>query len=153
MNQKLKKKKKSYFQNFSWFQFYVFTLCMIMLCFIAPTDLLCWLKSRVRGFLWKLLSFHTEMISALFLWGIVLLRGELRKYAKNSNFENFESALYSTSGSMAVHLMTTLKFMTHVRGNCTPNQDWICFVSYISKLSTLVTKYGHSEANFLRNSK
>ena len=30
----------------------------------------------------------------------MLLRGELLKYAKNSNFENFESALYSISGSM-----------------------------------------------------
>ena len=30
----------------------------------------------------------------------MLLRGKLQKYAKNSNFENFESALYSTSGSM-----------------------------------------------------
>ena len=30
----------------------------------------------------------------------MLRRGELRKYAKNSNFENFESALYSTSVSM-----------------------------------------------------
>ena len=26
--------------------------------------LLCWIKSRVRDFLWKLLLFHTEMISA-----------------------------------------------------------------------------------------
>ena len=40
------------------------------------------------------------MIAAQFLWGSVLFRGELQKYAKNSNFENFESALYSTSGSM-----------------------------------------------------
>ena len=30
----------------------------------------------------------------------MLLRGELRKYAKNLNFENFDSALYSTSVSM-----------------------------------------------------
>ena len=49
--------------------------------------------------LWKLLSFHTEIISASFLWASVLLRGELRKYAKNSNFE---SALYSTSGRVPV---------------------------------------------------
>ena len=40
------------------------------------------------------------MILAWFLWGSVLLRGELRKYAKKSNFENFESALYSTSVSI-----------------------------------------------------
>ena len=30
----------------------------------------------------------------------MLLRGELQKYAKNSNFENFQSALYTTSVSM-----------------------------------------------------
>ena len=30
----------------------------------------------------------------------MLLRGELQKHAKNSKFKNFESALYSTSGSM-----------------------------------------------------
>ena len=29
--------EKAYFQNFSWFQFYIFKLCMIM-CFIAPVD-------------------------------------------------------------------------------------------------------------------
>ena len=40
------------------------------------------------------------MLPAKFLWGSVLLRGELQKYAKNSNFENFQSALYSTSVSM-----------------------------------------------------
>ena len=31
------------------------------------------------------------------------IRGELRKYANNSNFENFESALCSTSGSMSLN--------------------------------------------------
>ena len=40
------------------------------------------------------------MLPAKFLWGSVLLTGELQKYAKNSNFENFQSALYSTSVSM-----------------------------------------------------
>ena len=50
--------------------------------------------------LWKLLLFHTKMILAWFLWGSVFLRGELRKYAKKSSYENFESALYSTSVSM-----------------------------------------------------
>ena len=50
--------------------------------------------------MWKLLSFNTEMLSAKFLWGSVLLTGEQWKYEKNSNFKNFESALYSTSGNM-----------------------------------------------------
>ena len=32
----------------------------------------------------------------------MLLRRGRRNYAKNSNFENFESALYPTSGSMPI---------------------------------------------------
>ena len=49
-------------------------------------------------FLWKLLSFHTTMILAWFLWGCVLLRGELRKYAKKIKFKNFwERPLFNIS--------------------------------------------------------
>ena len=44
------------------------------------------------------------MLPVKFLWGSVLLRGELQKYAKNSNFENFQSALYSTSVSMPLRV-------------------------------------------------
>ena len=47
-----------------------------------------------------LLSFHKEMISAKFLWGNVLLTGDLQVDAINSNFENFENALYMKSVSM-----------------------------------------------------
>ena len=82
--------------------------------------LLCWINSRVRDFLWKLLSFHTKMISTQFLWGIVFLRGDLRKYAKNSNFENFESALYSTSVSMPLSLSNPAKI----------NQDGLISLQY-----------------------
>ena len=57
-------------------------------------------KSRVRDLCKKLLSFHKEMISASFLWGNVILRGELQIDAINSNFQNFESALYMKSVSM-----------------------------------------------------
>ena len=35
MNQKILTKKKGYFQNFSWFQFYIYKLCMIMCIGIA----------------------------------------------------------------------------------------------------------------------
>ena len=42
----------------------------------------------------KLLSFHKEIISAYFLWG------ELQIDTINSNFDNFESALYMKSVSM-----------------------------------------------------
>ena len=54
----------------------------------------------------KLLSFHKEMISAWFLWGNVLLRGELQKDTINSNFDNFESTLYMKSVSMPLMLCT-----------------------------------------------
>ena len=77
------------FSSYGW-------LCV----FHCSHRLLCWIKSHVQDFLWKLLSFHTEIISTKFLWGSVLRRAELRKYAKNPNFDNFESALYLTSGSM-----------------------------------------------------
>ena len=36
-----------------------------------------------------------------------ILRGELHKDAKNSNFENFESTLYSKSGSMPLSWFET----------------------------------------------
>ena len=39
INQKIlkkKKKKKGYFQNFSWFKFYIHKLCMIIWIGIAP---------------------------------------------------------------------------------------------------------------------
>ena len=55
--------------------------------------LLCWIKSRVRDFLWKLFSFHTEMISASFLWGSVLLRGELHMQ-KMQIFKIWERPLF-----------------------------------------------------------
>ena len=52
----------------------------------------------------KSLSFHKEMISAWFFWGNVLFRGELQIDAINSNFENFESALYMKSVNMPLSL-------------------------------------------------
>ena len=88
-------KQKSSFPKFQWIPilFCIFKLCV----FHWSHKLLCCIKSHVCDFLWKLLSFHTEMISAWVLWGSVLLREELQIYAKNSHFENFESTLYLTS--------------------------------------------------------
>ena len=54
------KSNKGYFQNFSWFQFYVYKLCMIMCIGIACTVL-----SLVDETLcMKWLSFHKEIVSA-----------------------------------------------------------------------------------------
>ena len=46
---------------------------------------------------WLLLK---EMVSAKYVWGNVLLDRKLQTYAKYSNFEHFESALYVKSVSM-----------------------------------------------------
>ena len=43
--------------------------------------------------------------------GSVLLRGVQQKYAKNSHFKNFESALYSTSVRMPVRWISILNFV------------------------------------------
>ena len=48
-------------------------------CFIAPIDYCVEYILVYESFLWKLLLFHTEMLPAKFLWGSVLLRGELQK--------------------------------------------------------------------------
>ena len=42
--------KKAYFQNFSWFKFYVFKLCMVMCVSLLPSHRLLFWKSRVRDF-------------------------------------------------------------------------------------------------------
>ena len=68
MKQKTLTKKKAYFRNFSWFQVYVFKVSMSM-C-ISCSYRLC-----VCDFLWQLFSFHTQLISAQFLWESVLLQG------------------------------------------------------------------------------
>ena len=102
----INKKKASKISVDSSFMFSSYAWVCVFHC---PHRLLCWIKSRVRDFLWKLLLFHTEMISsAWFLRGIVLLRGELWKYAKNSSFDNFESALYSTSVSMPLNSLPSI---------------------------------------------
>ena len=59
------------------------------------------------------------MILVQLLWGSVLLIGVHHKYAKNSHFKNFESALYLTSMSMPLiesikqkqKLLVLLKFL------------------------------------------
>ena len=61
VNQKIQT-KKAYFQSFSWFQFHVCKLCMIMCIGIAPSDYGVTLCK-------KLLWLYKEVISALFLRG------------------------------------------------------------------------------------
>ena len=59
------KQKKSLFPKFQLkFQFYFFQVMPWLCVFHCSHRILCWIKSRVRDFLLKMLSFHTEMISA-----------------------------------------------------------------------------------------
>ena len=55
----------------------------------------------------KLLLFHTEMSSAKFLWGNVLLGGELQMDVKNSNLRIYDSAIYMKYGNMPLILNFT----------------------------------------------
>ena len=92
--------KKSLFPKFQLIPILRFQVMHDYVYSIAPIHC-CVEKSLVsETFLWKLLSFHAEMISAQLLWGSVLLGGVHQKYAKKSHFKNFESALYLTSVSM-----------------------------------------------------
>ena len=95
--------KNSLFPNFSSFQLYVFNLCNYV-CFIAS------IANSVHKVSYTRLSVKIAIISNWNDCSIMgkctidlLLSGELRKYAKNSNFGNFESALYWTSGSMPLN--------------------------------------------------
>ena len=93
--------KKCLFPKFQLIPILRFPVMHDYVYFTAPIDYCVDMNSLVsETFLWKLLSFHTEMISTQLLWGSVLLRGVHPKYAKNSYFKNFESALYLTSVSM-----------------------------------------------------
>ena len=47
------------------------------------------------------------MIAAQLFLGNVFLRGELQKDAKNLDFKNFQSALYSKSGSVSFKYFQT----------------------------------------------
>ena len=88
---------------------------------------------------------------SLILWGSVLLKGKLRKYAKNSNFENFESAIYMTSG-VCLYVLGTMcslwlsKSMFPPKGR-KPIQDqssvafWI-FAGIITRVGVLNGSHG-----------
>ena len=56
--------KNAYFQNFSWFQFYVFKLCMIMCVSLFPQTTVLNKEASLKIALIRGLSFQTEMISA-----------------------------------------------------------------------------------------
>ena len=66
----------------------------------------------------------------------MLLRGELQKYAKNSKFENFESALYSTSGSMP--LRTNRKQYLSFNSSESEQKDIVCDVPKESIMGPLL---------------
>ena len=103
MNQNYKQ-KKAYFQNFSGFQLYVFKLRMI----VCVSLLLSTTTSLHKVFCTRLsvkiaLISHWNDFSLIPLEVCFFKRGELQKICKKPQFENFESTLYSTSGSMPLN--------------------------------------------------
>ena len=76
-------------------------LCFQVMCFIAHI----WI-TVLNQFSCPRISVNIALISyiAWFIWESVVHRGKLRKYAQNSNFEIFESALNLTSVSMPERL-------------------------------------------------
>ena len=70
---------------------------------IGPAPLTCVkLILGPKNFCSKWLQFHKEIISAKFVWGNVLFGEKLQIYAKNSNFYNFDSALYIKSVTLDI---------------------------------------------------
>ena len=67
--------------------------------------LLCWIKSCVRDFLWKFLSFHTKMVLPNSFEEVCFSGESYENMQTKSKFKNFESALYSTSGTMPLSLI------------------------------------------------
>ena len=65
--------KKGYFQNFSWFQYFVNKLRMITCIDIAPYTTVLIKFSDTREFMGKLHFFHRNDITQ-FLWRNVFLR-------------------------------------------------------------------------------
>ena len=111
MNQKIN--EKCLFTKLQLIPILRFQVMHVWLCvFHCSHRLLCWIKSRIRDFLWKLLSFHTEMISAshfILKWfqhnsseEVYFFEEGYENMQKNSNFKNFESTLCLTSGSMSL---------------------------------------------------
>ena len=91
--------KKSWFPKFQLIPIPRFQVMHVYVCFIVPQT------TVLNEVLCTRLSVKIALIShwndfSLIPLGIVLLKGELWKYAKNSNFENFKSTLYSTSVNM-----------------------------------------------------
>ena len=89
------------------------------------------------------------MLPAKFFWGSVLLRGELQKYAKNSNFENFQSALYTTSVSMPLSFQIAGYLWTHrgeVKKKIVAQSKIFAFIdiscsSKLRKANSMTTKF------------
>ena len=90
--------KKILFPKFQLIQNLHFQVMHDYVWFIAFIDYCVEWSLVCETFLWKLLLFHTKMILVWFLWGSVLLRVELRKYAKKIKFWKFwERPLFNIS--------------------------------------------------------
>ena len=74
------------------------------LCFIAPIYHCVELSLVDETFLWKLLSFHLKWLQLNSFGETCFIEESYEKMQKLQNFDNFESTLYSKSGSMPLNL-------------------------------------------------
>ena len=95
---------KSLFPKFHLIPISRFQVMHDYVCFIAPIDHCVELSLVDETFCENCSYFILKWFQPKSFCGNVLLRGELQKYAKNSNFDNFESTLYTKSGSMPLNL-------------------------------------------------
>ena len=94
-------KRKTYFQNFIWFHFHVYKLCMITCVSAFHTVLNYWRRRYVKF----ALRSHDLWCQFNSVGEICFFRDELYKLIqKIANFWNLESALYMKSMSMPLRL-------------------------------------------------
>ena len=118
--------QKFYFQNFSWFQYFVYKLCMLMCIGISPKTSVSNKFSDTRIYR-KIALISPCLISAQFLWGNVFKGRAINKCKKTNkqtnkqtnknketNFDIFESAFYLISGRMPLTFFSYFRQMLHV---------------------------------------
>ena len=85
---------KSLFPKFQLIPILRFEVMHDYVCFIAPMVHFVELSLMYKTFCESCSHFILKWFQPYSFWGIVLLRGELQKYAKNSNLKNFESTVF-----------------------------------------------------------
>ena len=97
--------KKSLFPKFQLIPISHLQVMHDYVCFIAPIDYCVEYSLVYEIFCENCAHFILKWFQANYFGELWFLWGELRKYTTNSNFKNFESALYSTSVSMPLRCL------------------------------------------------